>query len=369
MKVAMVIPGGVDRTGVERVIPSRLALIERIARVHELHVFALAQEPAPARWTLLGAQVHNAGRRPVRATALAQLVREHRRAPFDVLHGMWSSCGALAGVAGRLLRRPAMVHLTGGDVVALPEIGWGRCLTRRGRADLRVAAALTTHRTVPSEWMAQLARTRGVQADRLVLGVSLQDWPVRAPVRRTPGAEARLLYAGNLNTVKDPWTLMHAAAALRARGVRFRLDLVGLDTLGGTIQLLAAKLGVGDVAYFHGWKPQAELREWMERADVLLVTSRHEAAPLVVLEAAVAGVPTVGTPVAHLAEWAPHAAVTAPFADPEALAAAVAALLDDEDRRLSIAAAAQRWAVEHDADRGAAQVLQIYDELTRSALR
>ena len=91
MKVAMVIPGGVDRGGVERVIPSRLALIQRIARVHELHVFALAQEPAPARWTLLGAQVHNAGRRPVRAVALAQLVREHRRAPFDVLHGMWAS--------------------------------------------------------------------------------------------------------------------------------------------------------------------------------------------------------------------------------------------------------------------------------------
>ena len=61
-----------------------------------------------------------------------------------------------------------------------------------------------------------------------------------------------------------------------------RLDLVGLDTLGGAVQLLAAKLGIGDVTYFHGWKPQAELREWMERADVLLVTSRHEAAPLVV---------------------------------------------------------------------------------------
>ncbi|HEU4884599.1 MAG TPA: hypothetical protein VFT45_20255, partial [Longimicrobium sp.] len=120
MKVAMILPGGVDRTGVERVIPSRLALIERVARVHELHVFALTQEPRPARWTLLGAQVHNAGRRPVRVTSLGQIVREHRRAPFDLIHGHWASCGALAGVAGKLLRRPALVHLTGGDVAAIP---------------------------------------------------------------------------------------------------------------------------------------------------------------------------------------------------------------------------------------------------------
>jgi glycosyltransferase involved in cell wall biosynthesis len=367
MKVAMVIPGGVDRTGVERVIPSRLALIERIARVHELHVFALRQEPRPGRWTLLGAQVHNAGWRPSRLVALTQIVGEHRRAPFDVIHGMWATCGALAGVAGRLLRCPAMVHLTGGDVVALPEIGYGRCLTATGRADLRASALLTAHRTVPSDWMGEMARARGVQAERLTLGVSLQDWPVRAPVRRDPDAEARLLYAGNLNRVKDPWTLVRAAAALRARGVRFRLDLVGLDTLGGQVQRLAAELGVADVTHFHGWKPQAELRAWMERADILLLASRHEGAPLVVLEAAVAGVPTVGTPVAHLAEWAPHAAVTVPFADPEAMADAVAALLKDEDRRLAIAAAAQRHAVEHDADRGAARVLQIYDELTRSA--
>lgn len=366
MKVAMILPGGVDRTGVERVIPSRLALIERVARVHELHVFALRQEPRPGRWTLLGAQVHNAGWRPVRATALAQIVREHRRGPFDVIHGHWASCGTLAGVAGRLLRRPAMVHLTGADVAALPEIGWGRCLTATGRADLRAAATLTAHRTVPSEWMGEMARARGVQAERLTLGVSLQDWPVRAPVRRDPEAEARLLYAGNLNTVKDPWTLVRAAAALRARGVRFRLDLVGLDTLGGAVQRLAAELGVDGVVHFHGWKPQRELRSWMERADVLLLTSRHEGAPLVVLEAAVAGVPTVGTPVAHLAEWAPDAAVTVPFADPAALADAVAALLNDEDRRLAIAAAAQRHAVAHDADAGAARVLQIYDALTRS---
>ena len=40
MKLALVVPGGVDRTGEFRVIPVLLALIERLARTHEVHVFA-----------------------------------------------------------------------------------------------------------------------------------------------------------------------------------------------------------------------------------------------------------------------------------------------------------------------------------------
>ena len=54
-----------DRSGTERVIPILLAMVERVAAEHELHVFALRQESDPATWPLLGATVHNAGtRRP-----------------------------------------------------------------------------------------------------------------------------------------------------------------------------------------------------------------------------------------------------------------------------------------------------------------
>jgi glycosyltransferase involved in cell wall biosynthesis len=365
----MVVPGGVDRGGVDRVIPCLLAVIERIARVHELHVFALTQEPRPARWTLRGAHVHNAGWRPVRGTALAQVVAEHRRAPFDVLHGVWAGSGTVAGAAGRLLRRPVLLHLTGGDVAAVPEIGWGLCLTRRGRATLRFAAATADRVTVPSERMRALAAERGVSAERVTYGVALDEWPPRVPRRRDPAAPARLLFVASLNVVKDPATIIRAAARLRERGVPFRLDVLGVDLRGGEIHRLSSSLGLDDVVRFHGVVSHADLRPWMEAADLLLLASRHEGDPVVALEAAVAGVPTVGTPVGHLPEWAPHAAAVAPFADPDALAAQAAAVLEDEERRLRMAAAAQRHAVRHDADHAAARILRIYDELREASAR
>jgi glycosyltransferase involved in cell wall biosynthesis len=369
VKVAMVVPGGVDRTGTERVIPCLLAAVERIARVHELHVFALTQERRPGRWTLRGAQVHNAGWRPVRVTAMAQLRAEHRRGPFDVLHGVWAGCGTVAGLAGRLFGRPVLLHLPGGCVAAVPEVGWGLCLSRAGRATLRLAAATADRVTVPSERMREMAAERGIQAERLTYGVALDAWPPLPPRRRAPAAAARLLFAASLNVVKDPVTVVRAAARLREMGVDFRLDVLGADLRGGEIQRLASALGLDRIVHFHGVVPHAELRPWMERADLLLLASRHEGDPMVALEAAVAGVPAVGTPVGHLPQWAPDAAAVVPFADPDALAHAAAALLADEERRLRMAAAAQRHALEHDADHAAARILRIYDELCEGSTR
>ncbi len=112
MRIALVVPGGVDRSGRDRVIPALLLLIERLARRHSLHVFALEQEPEPSVYTLLGATVHNLGRGPANATRRAfwrwhmLLAGLRANGPFDVVHGLWAAppgaaCGAGRAAAGR----------------------------------------------------------------------------------------------------------------------------------------------------------------------------------------------------------------------------------------------------------------------------
>jgi glycosyltransferase involved in cell wall biosynthesis len=366
VRVALIVPGGVDRTGTERVIPIILAQMERIARVHELHVVALHQEPAPGTWPLLGATVHNVGAGAGALRGAAAVLRLHRRHPFDVLHAMWATPGLAAVLAGRVIRRPILLHLAGGEMARLPEIGYGGQRRLRDRLTLRAAVAGAARVTVPGAYMRDAAARLGIAATVLPWGVDLARWPVRAPRERREGETARLLFAGSLNRVKDPETVIACAARLRDAAVDFRLDVAGMDVRGGEIHRLVAEAGLGDRVRFHGVVAFSALRPLMEAADLLLVSSLHEAGPMVAVEAALCGVPTVGTPVGFLAEWAPDAAVTVPRRDPAAMAAAVAALLADEPRRLALAAAAQARAREMDADRTADAHLEAYDALVRS---
>jgi glycosyltransferase involved in cell wall biosynthesis len=350
VKLALVVPGGVDRSSEVRVIPALLALIERLSRSHEVHVFALHQEAAPASWQLAGATIHNIGEVRGRLRGVAAIRAEHRRAPFDVVHAIFSGpCGLIAVASAKWLRLPSMVHIAGGELVALRDIGYGGRLTWKGRLCERITLRDADIVTAPSMPIVNLLDALGVRAQRVPLGVDLCKWPVRAPRRRS-GETARLIHVASLNRVKDQSTLLHALAYLGRAGVAFEMDIVGTDTLHGETAELVRQLGLEQCVRFHGFRTQRELRPIVAAADLLVMSSRHEAGPLVLLEAAAAGVPTVGTAVGHIVEWAPSAALAVPVANPERLADAIHTLLVDEELRLSIARAAQCRALSEDAD-------------------
>ncbi|MDV0438250.1 glycosyltransferase family 4 protein [Xanthomonas sacchari] len=363
MKLALVVPGGVDRSGEYRVIPAFLSLIERLARAHELHVFVLHQEPLPAQWDLLGARIHNIGAVRTRWRAIAAIRAEHRRAPFDLVQSLFSGhCSLIAVAAARWLRRPSLVHIAGGELVALHAIDYGGRRKWQGRLREALVLRLASAVTAASAPILDSLRALGIAAERVPLGVDLRAWPPRAPRARGDGP-ARLLHVASLNPVKDQTTLLRALAALARAGVDFRIDLVGVDTLDGAMQRLVATLGLSERVRFLGFKTQRDLRPLVEAADLLVLSSLHEAGPLVLLEAAVAGVPTVGTAVGHLQEWAPSAALAVPVGDWAGLADALRQVLGDDELRLRLAWAAQCRAVREDADCSVRGFTALYQRL------
>jgi glycosyltransferase involved in cell wall biosynthesis len=364
MKLALIVPGGVDRSGVDRVIPCLLWLIERLARRHEVHVFAFSQEREPGEWELLGAAIHNIGTsKGWRRRLLARFGAEHSLAPFQVVHAFFGGCGTYAAVIGWRHQVPVLLHPTGGELVALRDIGYGTRCTARGRLSLRLAVAGARRVTVATPYMQTLAASQGIAAQRVPMGVALDRWPPAAPRRRDPSRPVRLLHVGDLRPVKDQTTLLAAASQMRDRGLDFELDMVGYDTMNGALQRSAAARRLSAVTRWHGVLRRDALRALMEDATLLLMSSRHEAEPMVVLEAAIAGVPTVGTAVGHVADWAPEAAVAVPVGDAGALATETAALLGDESRRLAMAHAAQQRALAIDADYTVATFERIYEGL------
>jgi glycosyltransferase involved in cell wall biosynthesis len=364
VRIAIIVPGGVDRSGEYRVIPVLLALIGRLSTQDDVHVIALGQERWPDEWPLAGAQIHNIGADQTVLRAVRTLRALHRGLPFDIVHAIWSGwSGLVAATATQFLGIPSVVHVAGGELACIPDIAYGGCLRWRGR--LREALTLRSACAVTAASDPTIATLRkfGVRAQRVPLGVDLRAWPPRPPVRRGDERPARLIHVASLNPVKDQSMLLRALAALRGRNVQFEMDIVGEDTLQGAIQAMVARAGLSASVRFRGFLPQRLLRPLVESADLMIVSSRHETGPVAMLEAAVAGVPTVGTAVGHLAEWAPDAALSVPVGDSERLAAAIAHLYDNEERRLDLALAAQRRAMLEDADHTAARFRAIYRSL------
>lgn len=368
MKVALVVPGGVDRSGEYRVIPVLLALMKQLTRHHELHVFALAQEPTPDDWMLAGAHVHNIGLGRTRRRAVLAILREHRAKPFDIVHSIWSgSCGVIAVAAARLLGIPSVVHIAGGELIALPDIDYGGRLSWKGRLREALVLRVASCVTAPSEPIIAELAALGLRARCVPLGVDLSEWTPRPAVRRDPHEAARLIHVASLNRIKDQRTLLEALATLTAAGLDVHLDVVGEDTLQGEIAALACRLGLANRIEFHGFLPQRQLRPLVAAAHLMIISSRHETGPVAMLEAAALGVPTVGTAVGHIAEWSPFASLAVPVGDWRALGAAIRCMLEDEELRMQIAQAAFRRATREDAVYTATQIQKLYRRLTKAA--
>lgn len=370
MRIGLVVPGGVDRSGTERVVPALLWLIERLARRHEVLVIALNQEPRPTRYELLGARVINLGLLPtplnrlpgfqqvVHARQLITTLAAQPRKP-DVLHALWvGGTGLMTSLAGRLLGVPTLLHLGAGELVWLPQIGYGGQGRWRQRAMLDLALRWATAVTVGSHYVEERLPAWRRPAHWLPLGVEPSLFA--APVARPIGPPWRLLHVASINRVKDPYTLLQTLKIVNDQLPGVHLDWIGEDTLHGEIQRHALALGLGGSVTFHGFQPTDVVSSLVRQAHLYVQSSLHEGQGVSVLEAAAAGAPTVGTAVGLIAEMAPSAAIAVPPGDAHALALGILHLLANSGEREALGQAAQNWAFTYDADWTAAQCEQLY---------
>jgi glycosyltransferase involved in cell wall biosynthesis len=364
VRIAWVVTGGFDRSGRERVTPSLLTTIERLSRRHQVDVFVLRYADVADTYGLVGATIHDLGRPSGLRRQHRALMRALRAAgPFDVLHAYLAiPAGIVSVVAGHRLRIPVVVTLTSGEFVSIPSLDYGLQRRIATRIAVRVTMGLASRVLVETEYMTALARAHGGDPQRLPLGVDASRFPFR---ERPDGPPWRLLNVASLNRVKDHPTLLEALRILIDRHLDVHLDIVGEDTLGGSVQMFARRLGVEHHVTFHGLQPIEALPGFYDRAHLMVQSSRHEGAGVAVLEAATSGLPIVGTSVGYVADWAPGRAIAVPPADPAALAAAVADALAHPGRRREIASAAHDWAVAHDADWTTRQLDEVYEAVRR----
>lgn len=273
----------------------------------------------------------------LRAAAFAGLALGRRRAGRTPLVATWHNA-----VLGGGLRRSV---LTGLERVAA------------NRADLTLGA---------SEDLVARARSLGASTARLgpvaapPLAASTRD-PVHVRAELGAAADRPLVLAvGRLAPQKGYDVLLRAAATWRNRTPQPLVVVAGDGPLLAELQSAVDREQLP--VRFLGRR--SDVADLLAAADVAVLTSAWEARALVAQEALRAGVPLVATAVGGVPGLVGDAAVLVPADDPEAVARAVAGLLDDPARRAVLARLgleqARSWP---DEDAVAATLAAVYHEL------
>lgn len=145
-----------------------------------------------------------------------------------------------------------------------------------------------------------------------------------------------VLVVGHLIPRKDPLLALEAFAAGAPPDAR--LVFVGRGPLAEELTTRAASLGVADRVVMAGERPPAELCAWYRAADLLLLTSRREGRPNVVLEALASGTPVLATAAGGTGELLDDPRWITADRDPEALGGLLLALLADPPAREALRA-------------------------------
>jgi glycosyltransferase involved in cell wall biosynthesis len=186
-----------------------------------------------------------------------------------------------------------------------------------------------------------------------------------APVSRHGEGQVRVGFVGRIEPRKGVLELVAAAETFLSGHPEAVLTIIGApvsegDSYAERVRELAAFSPCRDQIEFRGYVPDAAAE--IARLDVLAVPSHAEPGGTVVSEAAAAGVPTVACQVDGMAENVGEGGIMVPPGDPDRLAEAISALLDDPARRQQLSERALAGAYRFDPNRFAQEIERLLEE-------
>lgn len=333
LRVAFVMPH-LDAGGAERVV---LMLLRHLDRVRFAPILILRDR----RGAFLEAvppdvPVHDLGGRPLRRS-LPVLVKAIRQARAEVVYSATSAAN-LAVLAACLMVRPKVAVVISEHAPPtsyLPNAKWRAFRLALVRLLYRSAAALAA----PTQGVAQDARSLLRNVPISVLPNPLVDAsllreaaPVPPEMRALEGPV--FVAAGRLVAVKAFDLLIEAFALLRERHSSAHLLLLGEGPERPRLEALIESLGQRTHVRLIGFRPR--LADYLGRASAFVLTSRWEGFGNVLVEAMAAGAPVISVdcpvgPRAILEDG--RAGLLVEQRDPNAIAAAMAVMIEEPERR------------------------------------
>lgn len=237
---------------------------------------------------------------PIDSVTALHFLRLARSLKPDVLHGHGAKAGAFVRLKGKSKKSIRVYTPHGGSLHYPPGTLKGGAYARLERALMnRTELFLFESAFARDTYLRVIGKPAGLV--RCVFnGVTASEFD---PV---PVAEdaTDLVYVGEFREIKGADLLIQAVARLRADGKPITLTLAGDGEETEVLKALVSRLNLGDAVRFIG---HVRARFGFSKGKLLVVPSRGDSMPYVVIEAAAAGIPMVAASVGGIPEiLGPH---------------------------------------------------------------
>jgi glycosyltransferase involved in cell wall biosynthesis len=232
---------------------------------------------------------------PIDAVVWAHFMRLIRKLKPDVLHGHGAKAGAFIRLKGRSAKTIRVYTPHGGSLHYPLNTLKGAIYSRLERALMnRTDLFLFESAFARDTYQRTIGKPTGLV--RCVFnGVTANEFD---PIPSADDA-TDVAYVGEFRHIKGADILVDAVALLRAGGRPVTLTLAGDGEELEALKAQIARLGLGDAVRFIG---HVKARYGFSKGKVLVVPSRGDSMPYVVIEAAAAGVPMVAAKVGGIPE-------------------------------------------------------------------
>ena len=230
------------------------------------------------------------------------LRRELLKGRIDLIHAHTIMPDGFAAVLlGAEFKLPVVCTLHGSDLNLMPH------LNRLNRWATKWALQRVDHLIAVSDDMRQKIYALSGRSDVKVIynGADPDIFTFRPKMEARqalglPAAQKIVLFVGRLVAVKALEALL-AAVALPSAG-DIVLYLVGEGECRASLEALAGSLGVLQRCHFIGRRTHEEVAQWLSAADCLVLPSKSEGMPTILIEAMLCRTPIVATRVGGVPE-------------------------------------------------------------------
>lgn len=296
--------------------------------------------------------------------ALSILVGELLRRRPDVVHAYLPAGYVPAGLVGWCLQVPVIVAGRRGFSAGRFGTVWWRTLARLANQaiDVQICNSAALREVTVADERVERERTRVIYNGIDVPQLNRVDLPFEMA-----SSDPQAVMVANFIPYKGHVHVLQAAAKAVQGHPRFRIVLIGDGPQRPTLERLTADLGLREHVVFAG--PRRDAAELMKGFDFSILGSSEESFPNAVMESMAVAVPVISTRVGGVTELVDDRVhgLLIPFGDVQAMAEAIAWMLDHPDERRRMGdAGRRRIAADFSTERMVAQTEAVYEEaLTR----